>query len=85
MDLGGGDAEEHAILLCNYLLYLKKNAWVVMGFQITEGDTSFVLVQENNEYLLLDPSTGRSYSSTDSSCPLYNIGCVFNDKNVAYC
>ena len=34
-----GDEEEHALLLCNYLLYCGWKAWVVLGHAIPEGDT----------------------------------------------
>ena len=33
----GGDEEEHAVLLCNYFLYLGQSAWVVLGTAIPEG------------------------------------------------
>ncbi len=32
-----GDEEEHALLLCNYLLHCGLEAWVVMGHAIPEG------------------------------------------------
>ena len=31
LDMQAGDEEEHAILLCNYLLYLGKRAYLVLG------------------------------------------------------
>ena len=34
----GGDEEEHAVLLCNYFLYLGQSAWVVLGTAIPEGN-----------------------------------------------
>ena len=32
-----GDEEEHAVLLCNYFLFMKQRAWVVIGSAIPEG------------------------------------------------
>lgn len=32
-----GDEEEHAVLLCNYFLWLGKKAWLVIGTGIPEG------------------------------------------------
>lgn len=36
LDLLAGDEEEHAVLLCNYFLFLGKKAWLVMGNAIPE-------------------------------------------------
>ena len=32
-----GDEEEHAVLLCNYFLHMKQQAWVLVGSAIPEG------------------------------------------------
>ena len=32
-----GDEEEHAVLLCNYFLWLGKKCWLVIGTGIPEG------------------------------------------------
>lgn len=37
LQLLSGDEEEHAVLLCNYFLHMKQNAWVVVGRAIPEG------------------------------------------------
>ena len=37
----GGDEEEHALLLCNYLLCCGWRAWVVLGHAIPEGAQYF--------------------------------------------
>ena len=36
LDLLAGDEEEHAVLLCNYFLFLGKKAWLMMGNAIPE-------------------------------------------------
>ena len=33
----GGDEEEHAVLLCNYFLYIGQKAWIILGHAIPEG------------------------------------------------
>ncbi len=33
----GGDEEEHAVLLCNYFLYIGQDAWIILGHAIPEG------------------------------------------------
>eukprot|EP01135_Chromosphaera_perkinsii_P000381 Nk52_evm28s78 gene=Nk52_evmTU28s78 len=81
LELGAGDEEEHAILLCNYFLYFKKNAWVVLGKGIPEGNTAYVLTYESS-YRLWNPSKGISYETSDPDCPLMEVGTVFNETNV---
>jgi coiled-coil and C2 domain-containing protein 2A len=51
LDLGAGDVEEHAILLCNYFNYIdrfekrddKFQSYVVLGIGYPEGRTAYVL------------------------------------------
>ena len=40
----GGDEEEHAILLCNFLLFCGFKAWVVLGHAIPEGKHSVLIL-----------------------------------------
>ena len=88
LDLCAGDEEEHALLLCNYLLHAGKErglqAYVVLGTGIPEGETAYVLTRggQSREHQLWNASTGRVYSVTDSALPLSSVGCVFNDANV---
>ena len=49
LELGGGDWEEHAILLCNYFKSAGLNAWVILGQGVPEGDTVYVLTKEGDE------------------------------------
>lgn len=90
-----GDWEEHAILLCNYFLYLKKQAWVVLGSGI-EGEAAYTLLREipptnassninittSGTYYLYNPCTGERYETRDKMCPLKDVACVFNNTNV---
>ena len=89
LDLSAGDAEEHATLLCNFFLALRKEAYVLLGNELPDGETAYVLTKSDNgsAVRLWNAHTGRVYSKDDagsplSACPLTSVGCVFNDKNV---
>ncbi|XP_064382985.1 coiled-coil and C2 domain-containing protein 2A-like [Halichondria panicea] len=85
-----GDEEEHALLLCNYLLHCGLEAWVVMGHAIPEGSTSYVLTchpglplgSKLSRYLLWNPNTGHHYLHDEPHIPLKSVGCVLNQYNV---
>lgn len=90
LDIPAGDAEEHAILLCNYFLYLGKKAYVVLGKGIPEGLTAYVLTRDGVAggspntftFTLWNASTGDSFSTTDPFCPLHQVGMVFDNENI---
>ena len=55
LDMGGGDYEEHAILLCNYFNYIDSvqrrpeiKSYLVLGRGMPEGYTSYVLRMNTN-------------------------------------
>jgi len=83
LELGAGDQEEHALLLCNYLLAMGKEAYVVLGSGIPEGLTSYVLTLDGTSPVLYNACTGLSWTADQlERCPLTSVGCVFNDKNI---
>ncbi|ORY45278.1 hypothetical protein BCR33DRAFT_716564 [Rhizoclosmatium globosum] len=91
LELCAGDAAEHAILLCNYLLAKGGDnieAYVVIGHGIPEGRTAYVAMRgksatsANVEMTLMNAITGQSYSVRDPHLPLKVVGCVFNAENV---
>jgi hypothetical protein len=51
LELGIGNEFEHAILLCNYLLFRNVRAWVLLGTGIPDGRTAYVLVKEDEDFL----------------------------------
>jgi len=55
---------------------------VVTGSAVPEGDTAYVLTQENNDYWLWNAQTGEHFSCLDSYCPVQSVGCLINDENV---
>lgn len=84
LELCAGDEEEHALLLCNFFLSMRREAYVVLGHGIPEGETCYVLTKslQREDCQLWNAHTGRVYTLDDTSCPLTSVGCVFNDKNI---
>ncbi|KAJ3240461.1 Coiled-coil and C2 domain-containing protein 2A [Chytriomyces hyalinus] len=90
LELSAGDAAEHAILLCNFLLAKgggSIEAYVVLGSGIPEGRTAYVAMKAKsgknaNEMTLMNAVTGESDAVKDPHLPLKVVGCVFNDMNV---
>uniref|UniRef100_A0A1A7XKZ0 Coiled-coil and C2 domain containing 2A n=1 Tax=Iconisemion striatum TaxID=60296 RepID=A0A1A7XKZ0_9TELE len=82
LTLLAGDEEEHAVLLCNYFLFLGKKAWLIIGTAIPEGPTAYVLTHEPSGYFIWNPSSGQCFDRDDTFCPLQTIGCLVNSDNV---
>ncbi|XP_015259772.1 PREDICTED: coiled-coil and C2 domain-containing protein 2A [Cyprinodon variegatus] len=82
LTLLAGDEEEHAVLLCNYFLFLGKKAWLIIGTAIPEGPTAYVLTHEPSGYFIWNPSSGQFYEKDDAFCPLQTVGCLVNSDNV---
>ncbi|KAJ6668917.1 hypothetical protein lerEdw1_007726 [Lerista edwardsae] len=80
--LGVGNKEEHAVLLCNYLLHLGKKAWVLLGTSVLDGKVAYVATQENGEYFLWNPLSGQYYKQFDAFCPLQSVDCLISWENV---
>ncbi|KAK7919322.1 hypothetical protein WMY93_010606 [Mugilogobius chulae] len=77
-----GDEEEHAVLLCNYFLFMGAKAWLIIGTAIPEGPTAYVLTYDQSRYLIWNPSSGQHYGQYDTFCPLQTVGCLVNAHNV---
>uniref|UniRef100_A0ABM5G1C7 Protein CC2D2B isoform X9 n=1 Tax=Pogona vitticeps TaxID=103695 RepID=A0ABM5G1C7_9SAUR len=80
--MGICNKEEHAVLLCNYFLYIRKKAWVLLGTSVLEGKVAYVATLENGEYFLWNPLTGHCYRQFDAFCPLQSIDCLISRENV---
>ena len=70
LDLGAGDFEEHAILLCNYFNYIDKiqnnqkiKSYVLLGKGTPEGKTAYVMRRDttSNKVELWNPMKGEAY------------------------
>jgi coiled-coil and C2 domain-containing protein 2A len=70
------------VLLTCYYLELGIPAWLILGSSTTCGESCFVLIRESNEFFIIDPSSGRKYSSKDIYSPLTKCYCLVNQYNV---
>lgn len=71
LDLGAGDCEEHAILLCNYFNYIDKmqkrsdhiESYVCLGLGYPEGKTAYVMRRDKNtnHVELWNPMRGEAF------------------------
>ena len=97
LDLCAGDWEEHALLLCNCLMWLREKLhlnieiYLVLGSAIPEGDSVYVLVSEgplssnsgrDGSKILWNASTGKGYVVKDQNCPLKDVGMLANEENI---
>lgn len=69
LDLGFGDFEEHAILLCNYLKHFDSNSphiqhYIMIGTGVPEGSTVYVLRRDSiyKDVEIWDASSGTGHS-----------------------
>lgn len=70
------------VLLTCFLLELGMSAWLIMGTSTNCGECCFVLTRESNNFYIIDPSTGKKYSSQNFNCPLTSCFCLANQYNV---
>uniref|UniRef100_A0A1B0DJC9 Uncharacterized protein n=1 Tax=Phlebotomus papatasi TaxID=29031 RepID=A0A1B0DJC9_PHLPP len=71
-----------AVLLTCYYMYLDFSVWLVFGEDRVVGPTCYVLIKENGNFYLVDPVSGRKYSSSDTYCPLVKVSLLANQSNV---
>ncbi|XP_031347208.1 coiled-coil and C2 domain-containing protein 2A isoform X1 [Photinus pyralis] len=83
-----GSVTDHAIALACYLSSLELECWLLMGYGMDQGSTTYVLVREHVSeselplYFLYDVTTATKYNVLDTNCPLQKIFCVINAQNV---
>lgn len=81
-----GSVKDHATLLTCYLMTLGIKTWLLLGYGMPYGYTSYVLTRENSslgfEYYIYDVKTAQKYNVHDNICPLQKVFCVINDENV---
>ncbi|KAI8809764.1 hypothetical protein BJ742DRAFT_738029 [Cladochytrium replicatum] len=65
LDIGAADCIEHAILLCNFFLWMGKDAYVLFGHGSLEGRTAYVLLMNSNQ-----PSAQEGVATKKSSTNL---------------
>jgi hypothetical protein len=91
LDAGRGTMADHAVFLCNILLGLGEDAYVVLGNDIATGLCAYVLVRfhdagskkgDKDILVILDPLGGNVFQISDVTCPLFDVGTVFNGENL---
>ncbi|VDM50476.1 unnamed protein product [Toxocara canis] len=83
LTIGCGDEEEHAILLCCWLLHLNVTAYLLLGSALPEGpEAAYVLAVVGEKLMILNPSDGNCYSSDDPLCPLLHVGTAISKSNI---
>ncbi|XP_076317683.1 coiled-coil and C2 domain-containing protein 2A-like isoform X2 [Tachypleus tridentatus] len=83
IDMLTGDEEEHAILLCNFFLYLNKRVFLLLGSGIPEGHTAYVLTLESDrEIWVWNATQGQHFSVRESFSPLQRVGCLISPDNI---
>lgn len=89
---------EHAILLCCFLLYLNKKAYLVLGSGSLDGPTAYVIVYQSSDNsnddnakdnskvtpILVDPKRGQQFFARDHHCTLISIDCIITPDNVIF-
>ena len=83
LDMCAGDSEEHALLLCGFLVALGVEAYVVLGVSATDSDAAMVFTPGGQgkrpgnppayapmleDSLIWDPMAGTIFSVYDSAC-----------------
>lgn len=84
IDMLSGDAEDHAVLLCCFLLHIGQPAYLLLGVGIPHGASAYVLVNSPGSEVIWDPTTGFKYSVRDSFCPLHKVFFLVNNANVSF-
>eukprot|EP01029_Cantina_marsupialis_P017745 TRINITY_DN39_c0_g3_i3.p1 TRINITY_DN39_c0_g3~~TRINITY_DN39_c0_g3_i3.p1 ORF type:complete len:592 (+),score=185.44 TRINITY_DN39_c0_g3_i3:482-2257(+) len=89
LDLLAGDWEEHAILLCNYFLWIDKDnadfsSAIVLGTGVPEGQTVYALRynKATAQGTLYNACSGESYDVRSKQCPLTNVSMIATETNL---
>ncbi|KAH8375416.1 hypothetical protein KR200_001066 [Drosophila serrata] len=74
------------VLLCNYLLALGLECWLILGVACPHGECSFVLFRqpETAELFLVSPASGKRYQLQDVYCPLRRVFCLVGKHNIFF-
>lgn len=84
-----GSVIDHAVALTCYLLALKMDVWLVLGYGIPHGSAAWVLSKEYATdqdvqiHYIYDVVRNEKYNVTDEFCTLLRIYCVVNSENVS--
>lgn len=89
-----GDWEEHAILLCNYMLWLEQErggdggrsaVYVALGQAVPQGSCCFVvrIAKPGGRVEIWDPTTARRFDSKDRDAPLKTISSLLGRSDAS--
>lgn len=84
-----GSIIDHAVALTCFLLALKMDVWLVLGYGIPHGSAAWVLSKEYSAdqdvqtHYIYDVVRNEKYNVTDEFCTLLRIYCVVNGENVS--
>ncbi|KAH8305950.1 hypothetical protein KR018_005944 [Drosophila ironensis] len=86
LDCNWCSVKDLGVLLCNFLLSLGLECWLLLGVSCPHGECSFVLYRqpETAELVLVAPSTGKRYQLQDVQCPLRRVFCLVGKQNIYY-
>lgn len=76
--------KDKGVLLCNYMLSLGLECWLLLGMAIPHGESTFVLYRqpETADLVLIAPASGKQYQLQDIFCPLIRVYCIVGTQNV---
>ncbi|XP_050296279.1 coiled-coil and C2 domain-containing protein 2A [Anthonomus grandis grandis] len=77
-----GSVVDHCVALVCFLLALNIDAYLVLGFGLPNGPSSYVLYADFPTYIILDVVTNQKFDILDPFCPLQRIYCLANGENV---
>lgn len=84
LDTTWGSPKDLGVLLCNYLLHMGLECFLVLGVAYSYGECTFVMYKsEEGEMFFIEPCTGKRYSVKDVFCPLQSIKMVITQNNVS--
>ncbi|XP_044766711.1 coiled-coil and C2 domain-containing protein 2A [Coccinella septempunctata] len=83
-----GSVIDHAVALTCFLLSLKLDVYLLLGFGIPHGSTAYVFLCEYSKetelplYFIFDVVSGEKISILDTYCPLQRVYCVVREQNI---
>ncbi|XP_058815974.1 coiled-coil and C2 domain-containing protein 2A-like [Topomyia yanbarensis] len=82
MNMMCASPKDLGVLLSCFYIFLEYDVYLILGHSLLTGDSTFVLIRENNDFYIVDPTSGKKYSSSDTYCPLSRIYYIVNQDNV---
>ncbi|XP_055386260.1 coiled-coil and C2 domain-containing protein 2A [Condylostylus longicornis] len=84
LDTTWASPKDLGVLLACYYMTIGIRCWLALGISCPNGETAYILTQENSNFILTDSSTGKRYNSKDVQCPLNKVYYLVGQENI-YC